>query len=76
MKLPITSVQVLDTRQRLDLNQKEFWSRVGVTQSGGSRYENDRKIPKPVQSLMMIAFGTEAQSAGTVRALRGSKAPT
>jgi len=32
-------------RVQLDLNQQEFWSAIGVTQSGGSRYENDRRIP-------------------------------
>lgn len=38
-------------RRKLDLNQTEFWSRLGVTQSGGSRYESTRKPPKPVAVL-------------------------
>ncbi len=33
-------------------NQSEFWSRFGVTQSGGSRYESGRSVPKPVRLLM------------------------
>ena len=38
-----------DIRQRLGLNQQEFWTRIGVTQSGGSRYESGRSMPKPVK---------------------------
>ena len=36
-------------------NQFEFWSRFGVTQSGGSRYESGRALPKPV-AVLLIAF--------------------
>lgn len=43
-------------RRRLDLNQQEFWSAVGVTQSGGSRYEQDRRIPKPVMELLRLRY--------------------
>ena len=41
-------------RQRLGLNQREFWSAVGVTQSGGSRYETGRSMPKPVCELVRL----------------------
>ena len=41
-------------RQRLGLNQQEFWSKVGVTQSGGSRYESGRAMPKPVRELVRL----------------------
>ena len=27
-----------EIRRKLRMNQQEFWSRIGVTQSGGSRY--------------------------------------
>ena len=43
-----------EIRRRLRLNQQEFWSRVGVTQSGGSRYENGRSIPRPVRELLRL----------------------
>lgn len=43
-------------RRRLDMNQHEFWSAVGVTQSGGSRYEQDRRIPKPVMELLRLRY--------------------
>ena len=29
-------------RVKAGLNQSQFWSRIGVTQSGGSRYESGR----------------------------------
>lgn len=41
-------------KSRLE-NQSEFWSRFGVTQSGGSRYESGRGLPKPV-ALLVQAF--------------------
>jgi len=49
-------------RQKHHLNQTEFWSRVGVTQSGGSRYESGRNVPKPVQLLLQFAYGTPKQA--------------
>lgn len=57
-------------RRRLNLNQSQFWNRLGVTQSGGSRYESGRKIPRPVQQLLLIAYGTEKQSSDVVAMLR------
>jgi hypothetical protein len=36
------------------MNQQEFWSRIGVTQSGGSRYESGRSMPKPVRELLRL----------------------
>lgn len=36
------------------MNQQEFWSRIGVTQSGGSRYESGRNMPKPVRELLRL----------------------
>ena len=41
-------------RQRLGLNQQQFWSAVGVTQSGGSRYESGRGMPRPVTELVRL----------------------
>lgn len=36
------------------LNQSQFWSRFGVTQSGGSRYESGRNLPRPVAMLVWL----------------------
>ncbi len=43
-----------ELRKRLGLNQQHFWSAVGVTQSGGSRYESGRNMPQPVRELVRL----------------------
>lgn len=48
------SINPKEVRLRLGLNQQEFWGRIGVTQSGGSRYESGRAMPRPVQELLRI----------------------
>jgi hypothetical protein len=41
-----------ELRKKLGVNQMEFWSQIGVTQSGGSRYESGRAMSKPVRELL------------------------
>jgi transcriptional regulator with XRE-family HTH domain len=43
-------------RRKLGLTQLDFWGRVGVTQSGGSRYEKGRRLPKPVRELIRRVY--------------------
>lgn len=43
-----------EIRRRLGLNQEQFWTKIGVTQSGGSRYESGREMPKPVRELLRL----------------------
>ena len=43
-----------EIRNRLGLNQDQFWTQIGVTQSGGSRYESGRDMPKPVRELLRL----------------------
>jgi len=45
---------IADTRKKVNLNQLDFWKRYGVTQSGGSRYESGRNIPKPLAILLWL----------------------
>ena len=45
---------VREIRRKLGMNQSQFWSKIGVTQSGGSRYESGRNIPRPVQALLKL----------------------
>jgi DNA-binding transcriptional regulator YiaG len=47
-------LDVREIRRKLGLNQSQFWSKIGVTQSGGSRYESGRNIPRPVQALLRL----------------------
>jgi DNA-binding transcriptional regulator YiaG len=51
-KFDITNIA--DYRKKLGLNQQAFWSGLGVTQSGGSRYESGRNLPKPVAMLLAL----------------------
>ena len=41
-------------RRRVGLNQSSYWTRLGVTQSGGSRYESGRDMPAPLSILMVL----------------------
>ena len=41
-------------RKSRDMNQVDFWKRLGVSQSGGCRYETGSNVPKPVQLLLAL----------------------
>ena len=71
---PVTGEVALAMRQKAGTNQSRFWSAVGVGQSAGSRYESGRNIPRPVQMLLRIAYGTKAQASKQVEALRPAAA--
>lgn len=60
-------------RAKLGMNQSQFWSPLHVTQSGGSRYESGRTIPKPVQLLLHLVYGTEKQAQDLLGWLRAEK---
>src|ERR671928_11322 len=64
MRLASKSVKPRHLRRRLGLNQQQFWSAVGVTQSGGSRYEAGRSMPKPVSELLRLGH-VENENAAT-----------
>ena len=41
-------------RRKMGLNQQTFWAQVGVTQSGGSRYESGQNMPRAVAQLLRL----------------------
>ena len=43
-----------ELRALLGLTQSDFWSPVGVSQSGGSRYESGRKLPAAISTLLHL----------------------
>jgi transcriptional regulator with XRE-family HTH domain len=47
-------IDAREIRRKLGMNQQQFWSMLGVTQSGGSRYESGRNMPRPVQQLLRL----------------------
>lgn len=57
-------------RQLVCLNQTQYWGRIGVTQSAGSRYEAGRKIPRTVQNLLHLAYADKALAAALFKQLR------
>lgn len=61
-------------RKKTGMRQELFWERVGITQSGGSRYESGRNISQAVQVLLTITYGTEAQARKMTEALRAWRA--
>jgi predicted transcriptional regulator len=54
MKKTDKNINLRKMRQNLGLNQHDFWSAVGVTQSGGSRYETGRTMSRPVRELVRL----------------------
>jgi len=50
----VEKIDAREIRRKLGLNQQQFWSTLGVTQSGGSRYESGRNMPKPVRELLRL----------------------
>ena len=56
-------------RRELKLSQEEFWGRVGITQSGGSRYEAGRRLPESIRLLLAIAYGSHREREMVLRAL-------
>lgn len=55
-KIAAPKLNVRELRRKTGLNQLEFWAAVGVTQSGGSRYESGRNMPKPVRELLRLVY--------------------
>lgn len=64
---------IRDIRAETGLNQTDFWRRVGVQQSGGSRYESGRRIPKAVQLCLDIAYGAPVESKRAISKLKGQE---
>jgi transcriptional regulator with XRE-family HTH domain len=67
---------IATTRKKANFNQLDFWKRYGVTQSGGSRYESGRNIPKPLAILLWLHQSGKVmdkgnQSAQVQRAFQG-----
>lgn len=62
-------------RKKHGMNQIEFWEPIGITQSGGSRYETGRNIPKTVLLLLHMAYAPAGRSQRMFDALRAWKTP-
>lgn len=63
----IEKIDPREIRRKLGLNQQQFWSTIGVTQSGGSRYESGRNMPKPVRELLRLVHVEQINIQGIKR---------
>lgn len=52
----ITGVAAKHLREQANLTQKAFWNSLGLTQSGGSRYEQGQALPKPIRILLFAIY--------------------
>jgi len=59
---PLDGPEVAKLRRALCLSQIEFWTRLGMTQSGGSRYERGQPISRPTQLLIRLVYGRNSQA--------------
>lgn len=72
-----TGEQVLALREKKQLSLRQFWYRLGIAHSSGSRYESGRSIPVAVQYLLQLAYGTPKQANALLEQLRdGVEKPT
>jgi|SRR5579863_9098723 hypothetical protein len=55
-RVEINSAFIQAYRKKVRESQKRFWSRFGVTQSRGSRFELGASIPNPVMILLRLYF--------------------
>lgn len=64
------SINALKLRKSLKLTQAQFWNPIGITQSGGSRYENGRRLPSTVRSCLLIAYSPLEKAMNEYQRLR------
>ena len=57
-------------RDSLGLGQAAFWKRVFVTQSGGSRYESGRNVPRSVMTLLRLVYTSPGDAEAFLARLR------
>lgn len=69
---PITSNALLALRKDRGLIQAAYWARLFVTQSAGSRYERGRNVPRPVQLMIRLAYGSNRDAFSLFERLRKS----
>lgn len=55
----LTGLELLAVRKSGRKTQSEFWGKLGVTQSGASRYESGRNVPKPLRIAAGFTYSAE-----------------
>lgn len=49
-------IELRALREKNGMNQTDFWGRIGLTQSAGSRYENGQPMSEPVALLIHLIY--------------------
>jgi len=57
-------------RKWLGYSQARFWGVIHITQSGGSRYEAERRAPAQVRALVQLAYGPDEGAQALLTELR------
>ncbi|NML24348.1 helix-turn-helix domain-containing protein [Zoogloea sp. G-4-1-14] len=60
-------------RTALGLTQTVFWGAIGVSQSGGARYEQGRDVPPSAVVALRVVFWPEAKALRHIEKLRGGR---
>lgn len=68
----LTGKEARDWRRSLNMNQAEFWRRVFVTQSGGSRHESAEKLPEHIDCLIRLIYCSEKEALAQLALIRNS----
>jgi transcriptional regulator with XRE-family HTH domain len=71
----LTGEALVAMRKKSGLNQLEFWQRFGITQSGGSRYETGRALPKPAKILIALYLSGRITDADLAAARKAAGVP-
>lgn len=56
MKKRMQFSAVKELRLKLGMTQQAFWNHLGITQSGGCRYESGRRVPNPTRMLIELVY--------------------
>lgn len=43
-------------RKQLGMTQQAFWEPLGITQSGGCKYETGHPMPNPIRTLVFVTY--------------------
>jgi DNA-binding transcriptional regulator YiaG len=69
----LTGKEVRHWRRSLNMNQADFWRRVFVTQSGGSRHESAGYLPEHIDCLLRLIYCSEKEALAQLAIIRKTK---
>lgn len=55
-KYPRLIADPYSVREKHQLSQRDFWQTIGVTQTGGAKYETGRQMPRYLEILFASVY--------------------